>query len=87
MDMIPADRVGVSTVLLFDVQDWPCILSYHEFTKSAYQEANASAVIIVNTEQDAFYTLVRGAGWRSLTAVPFWDHLWPHRATLFPPYI
>ena len=26
-------------------------------------------------------------GWPSLTAVPVWDHLWPRRATFFPPYI
>ena len=25
------------------------------------------------------------AGWPSLTAVPVWDHLWPRRATFFPP--
>ena len=25
------------------------------------------------------------AGWPSLTAVPVWDHLWPCRATFFPP--
>ena len=24
-------------------------------------------------------------GWPSLTAVAVWDHLWPCRATLFPP--
>ena len=24
-------------------------------------------------------------GWPSLTAVPVWDHLWPRRATFFPP--
>ena len=28
---------------------------------------------------------VLGAGWPSLTAVPVWDHLWPCRATFFPP--
>ena len=26
-----------------------------------------------------------GAGWPSLTAVLVWDHLWPRRATFFPP--
>ena len=25
------------------------------------------------------------SGWPSLTAVPVWDHLWPRRATFFPP--
>jgi len=70
---IATDHLGRHPVLVYHLDQWPCVTAYQEFADAAYREINASAAILVNTHDKVYSLLPAGRESAYNSAIPTYN--------------